>query len=39
MLLYLQKLPAVGISRWTYSFAAAVSFLIVSLNLLLLWRL
>jgi len=39
MLLYLQKLPAVGISRWTYSFAAAVSLLIVSLNLLLLWRL
>ena len=38
MLFILWKLPAVGISRWTYGLAATISLVIISLNLLLLWR-
>ncbi len=39
MLFFTQKLPAVGISSWTYGLTVVISLLIVSLNILLLWQL
>jgi manganese transport protein len=39
MLIFLRKCPAVQISPWTYGLTASLSFLILSLNFLLLWQL
>ncbi len=39
MLLFMRKLPDIGISWWTYSLATTISLVIVALNFLLLWQL